>query len=208
MSKERVAVYIDGFNLFYGMKANGWRRYYWLNLKNLAQNLLRPHQDLQFVRYFTARVYEDASDPDKNTRQTSYLETLETLADLSIHFGYFQPKEIQCFDCGKVWQTYEEKMSDVNISVALLTDAQDDYYDTAVIISADGDLVEPVRTVLNRYPEKRVVVAFPPKRRSFNLKEVASATVVIGQDKLRKSQLPGTVTRPDGFVLRRPSAWK
>ena len=70
MSKERVAVYVDGFNLFYGMRAMGQRRYYWLNLRKLAENLLRRNQSLALVRYFTARLYPDNHDPDNVIRQS------------------------------------------------------------------------------------------------------------------------------------------
>ncbi len=207
LPKKRVAVYVDGFNLFYGIRAKGWRRYYWLNLRTFAENLLRTHHRFQLVRYFTARVFPDTNDPGKEARQTAYLEALATLPDLLIHYGYFLPKELKCFNCGSVRHTYEEKMTDVNISVALLNDAQDDLFDTAMIVSADSDLVEPVRTVLSRYPNKRVIVAFPPQRSSFNLGQVASAHFFIGQDKLRRSQLPDRVTRSDGFVLTRPPSW-
>ena len=33
---ERVSVYVDGFNLYYGLRARGWRRYYWLDLRSMA----------------------------------------------------------------------------------------------------------------------------------------------------------------------------
>ena len=207
MPKERVAVYVDGFNLFYGLKSRGWNRYYWLNLRKLAENLLLPHQRLAAVRYFTARVYPDSEDPENVIKQTTYLEALETLPDLTIAFGIFRPKEVKCYNCGNIRRTYEEKMTDVNISVALLDDAQDDRFDTAMIISADSDLVGPVQAVLERYPTKRVVVAFPPKRMSIDLRDIASGHSFIGQDKLRRSQLPDEVTRSDGFVLRRPQSW-
>ena len=46
MPNERVAVYVDGFNLLYGMKAVAQKRYYWLDLHNLAESLLRNHQNL------------------------------------------------------------------------------------------------------------------------------------------------------------------
>ncbi len=49
--KERVAIYIDGFNLFYGMRAKGWRRYYWLDLRNFADNLLKPHHRFEMMHY-------------------------------------------------------------------------------------------------------------------------------------------------------------
>jgi hypothetical protein len=34
---ERVITYVDGFNLYFGMRSRGWRRYYWLDVKRLQQ---------------------------------------------------------------------------------------------------------------------------------------------------------------------------
>ena len=53
---ERVIAYIDGFNLYYGLKSSGWRRYYWLNIQRLVQNLLKPNQRLILTKYFTSRI--------------------------------------------------------------------------------------------------------------------------------------------------------
>lgn len=53
---DRVIVYIDGFNLYFGLKSKGWRRYFWLNPQRLTENLLKPGQKLVFTKYFTARV--------------------------------------------------------------------------------------------------------------------------------------------------------
>ncbi|MBP7766428.1 MAG: hypothetical protein KA113_14680, partial [Syntrophaceae bacterium] len=44
VKKERVIAYIDGFNLYFGLKSKGWRRYYWLNLQALMRNLIKPYQ--------------------------------------------------------------------------------------------------------------------------------------------------------------------
>ena len=46
---ERVIVYIDGFNLYYGLRSMGWRHYLWLDLRQLSENLLRPPQRLEIV---------------------------------------------------------------------------------------------------------------------------------------------------------------
>ena len=89
MALQRVAAYIDGFNLYYGLRSKGWRRYYWLDLRRLAQRLLHPGQQLVAVRYFTTRVAPEPGDRDKARRQNTYLEALETLPDLTIRFGYF-----------------------------------------------------------------------------------------------------------------------
>ena len=201
-------MYVDGFNLFYGMRTRGWKRYYWLDLQKLAENLLRPNQSLKTVRYFTASLIRGPADAEKWSSQQNYLEVLETLPGLSVHYGYFQPKEVTCRNCGNVWRTYEEKMTDVNISVALLNDAHDNLFDTAIIISADSDLVGPVQAVLDRYPDKRVIAAFPPERKSKHLRQVVNASFTIGRNKLRDSQFPHEVTRADGFALRRPLSWR
>ena len=132
----RVAVYIDGFNLFYGIRSKGWRRYYWLDIYRLAQNLLIPDQSLAAVKYFTARIHDDPQDPGKRARQNAYLDALATLPSLSIHYGYFLPKTRRCPYCDGALHTYEEKMTDVNISVELLADAYEDTFDTAIVISA------------------------------------------------------------------------
>lgn len=42
----RVAVYIDGLNLHYGLQDAGWQRYCWLDLWNMSENLLRAGQRL------------------------------------------------------------------------------------------------------------------------------------------------------------------
>ena len=204
----RVAVYIDGFNLFYGLRSKGWRRYYWLDIYRLAQNLLLPGQSLAAVKYFTARIHDDPQDPGKRARQNNYLDALATLPGLSIYYGYFLPKTGRCPNCDETWQTYEEKMTDVNVSAELLADAYEDVFDTAIVISADSDLSRPITIVQERFRDKRVVVAFPPDRRSQRLRTVATASFVIGQDKLRNSQLPESVVRRDGYALTRPASWE
>ena len=205
---QRVAVYVDGFNLYYGLRSKGWRRYYWLDLRSLSEQLLRPEQRLVMVRYFTAGVLAEPGDPDKPVRQNTYLEALETLPDLHVHKGYYRAKVQRCSACGATWQTYEEKTTDVNIAVEMLSDAQDDAFDTAIVISGDGDLAGPVRRVRERYPAKRAVVAFPPGRHSAGLRRAASAYFTIGRDMCRDNQLPDQVTKPDGYVLTRPGGWR
>ena len=98
-------------------------------------------------------------------------------------------------------------MTDVNIAVELLGDAQDNVFDTAIIVSADSDLAGPVQGVRKRYPNKRVIVAFPPERASEKLRQVATGYFTIGRNVFRDSQLPNQVTKSDGYVLTRPPSW-
>jgi len=59
---QRVISYVDGFNLYYGLKSQRWQRYLWLDVQALSRKLLKPDQTLVRTKYFTARVSQP---PDK-----------------------------------------------------------------------------------------------------------------------------------------------
>ena len=205
---QRVAVYIDGLNLYYGMKSMGWRRYYWLDLQRLSENLLRPYQRLQFVRYFTAKFLPDDNDPGQVERQDAYLQALSSLPKVDIHYGFHISRTITCPHCKGDIIRYEEKMTDVNIAVALLEDANNNLYDAAIVISADSDLSRPIEVVRQKFANKRVRVAFPPKRHSLHLSDVATAAFTIGRKRIAQSQLPDPVAKPDGYPIHKPARWR
>ena len=204
---QRVAAYIDGFNLFYGLRDKGWKRYYWLDLGQLIGGLLRPGEQLVAIQYFTARVSPEPNDPGKVNRQRIYLDALATVPNLTTHFGYFLSKEKSCFKCGAIIQTYEEKMTDVNIAVSLLVDAQAGLFDKAMVVSGDSDLFGPIDEMRRRFPGKQVVVAFPPNRVSKKLQS-GGPSFVIGRKIFQSSQFPAQLTNAGGSVLVRPSAWQ
>lgn len=201
----RVVAYVDGFNLYFGLKAKYGRKYLWLDLQALATSLLRSGQTLQQVTYFTARVRNDL---DGEQRQSDYLDALVDHSPLVVVIdGRFQEKDRRCRQCGTSWTVYEEKETDVNIAVALVEDAVQDRYDTALLISADSDLCPAIRSMKRLCPEKRIVAAFPPRRQSGDLKRAVDGFLSIGDDKIRQSQLPSTVVTATGVTLRRPKHW-
>lgn len=201
----RVGVYVDGFNLYYGLKESYQRKYLWLDVQELATSLLRPGQTLEYVAYFTARVRHS---PSSEARQSNYLDALCGHAPLVVVVdGRFRERPRQCLSCGSRWITYEEKETDVNIASALIEDAVRDRYDVALIVSADADLCPAVRSVKRLCPQKRVVVAFPPRRNSFDLKRAVDGWLIIGADKVRRAQLPSQVVTAAGVALARPKHW-
>ena len=201
---ERVITYIDGFNLYFGLKDSGWRNLLWLDLQKLSLALLKPPQELVLAKYFTARI---SAPEDKRKRQQTFLEALGTLPHLRIFYGKFQRNPQRCRRCGFTDTVPNEKMTDVNIAVELFADAFQDRYDTALIISADSDLRGAIETVKALFPSKRVVIAFPPMRFSFELQGVAHASFILGRAKLRQSQFPDRIAKPDGYILERPQKW-
>ena len=113
-----------------------------------------------------------------------------------------------CATCREPRTTYEVQMTDVNIALQMLCDAEDDRFDAAILVSGDSDLVGPVRTVLERHPGQQVGVAFPPRRNSVELETAASFSLRVHRTALRDSQLPDEVAGPDGFVIRHRETWR
>jgi NYN domain len=111
------------------------------------------------VVYFTARV---KNDPDAALRQSTYLDALSAYCRHVYRVeGRFQQKPRVCNSCGASWIEYEEKETDVNIATALIEDAVEDRYDTAILVSGDSDLRPAVAAVKRLRPGKRIIAAFP-----------------------------------------------
>lgn len=202
---NRIIAYVDGFNLYFGLREKGWRRFYWLNIQLLVQNLLMLNQELVKTKYFTARVI---GSPEKQKRQSTFIEALETLSNTQIFYGKYQLNPRECPNCGFKDQVPNEKMTDINIAVEMLSDAVNNTFDTALLLSADSDLCPLISSIKKTFPEKRVVVAFPPHRSSVELSKIAHAYFTIGRAKFAHSLLPPQIKKEDGTILKCPSTWK
>ena len=205
---ERVISYIDGFNLYFGLRSKGWQKYYWLDLVNMSRSLLKPDQSLKDCHYFTARIKSSNYSNQSIAKQNIWLDALKSRPDIVCHFGRYLVQSIKCNYCNSTWMKHEEKMTDVNIATRLIVDAYEDRYDTALIVSGDSDLVPPIQYISEKFPDKRIVVVFPPDRHSKYLKKIAHSYMPLGEDKLRNNLLPDEITGEGGFVLKRPAAWR
>lgn len=115
---------------------------------------------------------------------------------------------MRCRSCSAEWVTYEEKETDVAIAVAIVEDAATRAFDTAMIVSADSDLCPAIRAARRLHPEGRFVAAFPPARRSDDLRNEVDASFTIAERKLRQSLLPDEVIGADGRRVPRPRRWR
>lgn len=202
--QERLAVYIDGFNLYHGVHDSSGRANLWLDVVKLSRSF-RPRQRLVSVKYFTSSVLND---PDAQSRQDHYLEALTATYPtvLEVIYGRYQQKNRRCFACGHSYISYEEKETDVNLATAIVVDVAKDIFDTALIVSADSDVAPAVRAAKKIRSNMFIFCAFPPKQSSFELKELMPASFQIGSAKVRKAQLPDQFTK-NGKQFQRPSKW-
>lgn len=208
----RTRVYVDGYNLFYAcLKGSPFK---WLNVHQLICNLL-PRNSVDKVRYFTARVGARPHDPDQPQRQQTYLRALATVPEIEVHFGHFLTHEVSMPDATawaagryrpvRVMKT-EEKGSDVNLATYLLTDAFDDAFDTAVIISNDSDLKEPIRLTRDRFRKKIVLLGPKTARISGALRPLADYIRQFGPNALARAQFPSQMSDAVG-EFHKPQAW-
>jgi hypothetical protein len=204
----KINVYVDGFNLYYGALRK--TPYRWLNIKTMCQ-LLFPKDQINKIKYFSARVSARPNDPDQPIRQATYWRALQTLPESSIIEGSFLVKNIMMPLANTNPQQYarviktEEKGSDVNLAVHLLNDAYKKDFELAVLVTNDSDLVEPVRIVRQEL-NLPVGLLNPHQKPSFELKKYATFIKQIRTGVLKASQFPNQVSDKNG-TFHKPAGW-
>ena len=225
----KTHVYIDGFNLYYGLLKG--RPHKWLDLERFCDQLL-PKNAVEKIYYFTARVDARPYDPDQPARQDAYLRALTSLPRVETHFGSFmsspvsqplvqtdpatgryikaQGKPVMKMTPGgdyeRAWiLKSEEKGSDVNLAAHLLRDAYRGACACAVIISNDSDLLTPIQMAKVDCGLK--IGLIPPRPQGSNqLKALADFKIDPRIHVLASSQFAPIVATPTG-AAQKPAAW-
>lgn len=206
-------MYVDGFNLYYG--AVKGTLYKWLNLQQLFETL-RPNDDLQAVKYFTALV----TGP-KQQNQLAFLSALSSTPKVHIIQGKFKKKRIKCthpfcpMTGDRFFDSQEEKHTDVNIALHMLDDAYRNRCDTLVLVSGDSDLAPAVRHVKNTFPMLRLFVYVPVRdlpvpgqRHAMELKHAAHEGKSLPPVLLKICQFPCVVKNErTGQIVQKPPNW-
>ena len=216
LPKYPVVAYIDGFNLYFGIRWQAmkegtleapdprWYSYLWLDLDRMCQRMLTDRQELVAIKYFTAPIIGGKK---KRERQNAYLDAIRTLPKLQVILGRFEPDRKECDKCKHSNLHPQEKKTDVNIATNMICDAMADVYETAILVTADSDLVPAVQAVRKLKPNKRIIVAFPPNRYSKELQDATHSKFVIWERLLRKSSLPEVIKRDGLADIVRPEKY-
>jgi uncharacterized LabA/DUF88 family protein len=131
---ERVAIFIDGSNLYNGMREN--LRSTRVNLSELIKQLIRG-RDLVRCYYYNAPLTDDY-DEDLRDGQQRFFESLRRIPFVTVRLGRLHRRP----DGALV-----EKGIDVAIAVEALSLAHRGGYDTCLLVSGDGDYVELVEAI-------------------------------------------------------------
>ncbi len=223
----KVWVYVDGFNLYKG-RLQG-TPYKWLDLLKFSQVLL-PNDQIDRVKYFSAKVDARAGDPGQPLRQIAYWQALRTVPQIEIIEGHFLSKTTLMPDAASVQKLKEdaekgisvvgqkptmvevfkseEKGTDVNLATHLVNDAHLKHFEAALIVSNDSGLHEALRIVKTEIGLTVGVFSPHPNRPSAQLKSTASFFREIKSAHLKTSQFPTILTDVSGHILAtKPATW-
>jgi uncharacterized LabA/DUF88 family protein len=207
MEKQKVIVYVDGFNFYYGLKGDPkWKRYYWLDIVKFFEKFMKPDQELIKVKYFSARP----DNQEKNARQYAFFQANMENSRFQLILGKYLKKKITCFNCGNIINTYEEKESDVRIATQIVSDSYEKNCDIAIVVSADSDMIPSVE--LAKQAGQKVFIYFPPNHYSSNLAALANGHPIQlskYESRFRQSLLPDVVhLKEKNYDLSIPEKWE
>jgi uncharacterized LabA/DUF88 family protein len=131
---ERVAIFIDGSNLYNGMRENLQNTR--VNLAELIEQLRRD-RPLFRTYYYNASLTDDY-DEELRDGQHRFFESLRRIPYVTVRLGRLHRRS----DGSLV-----EKGIDVALAVEALSLAYQDAYDAALLVSGDGDYVELVESI-------------------------------------------------------------
>ena len=177
-SVRRAAVYIDGYNLYYG-RLRG-TAYKWLDVVTFFDNLLRiqdPKISVQYVQYFSAPALKKFSAHGEQSilAQQDYHRALSKIhgnrfrLTLGAHSYNREGALLPAFIDGvpydkknrvRVWKL-EEKKTDVNIALSMYRDARRGELDSLIVCSADSDVEPVLRAIREDRPHLQLGVVMP-----------------------------------------------
>lgn len=136
---ERIAIYIDGSNLFHKLRGISKES---LNLMNFNYGkfcdwLCTDERRLIYKGYYVGVVKAKENDESSQKMRLNQRQLFNKLLKQKffVKKGYLMKSE------GK----FHEKGVDVNLAVDILVGAYEDLYDSAIIISSDTDLIPAVK---------------------------------------------------------------
>jgi uncharacterized LabA/DUF88 family protein len=147
MPKEKVVIYIDGSNFYHYLKDKeiDFPKGSKFDFRAFADFLVGD-RECKSRRYYTG-IFRNIDGTQKSVSlvrgQQKFLSKLED-------DGFDIKRGRILYDSGKP----REKGTDVKIAIDLITGAIDNYYDTAILISSDTDLIPALRYV--KYKKKKL----------------------------------------------------
>lgn len=136
--KEKVAIYIDGSNLYFKLKDLNIKNTLGFNYRGFCDFLARERAVVSY-RYYVGVVRVKSND----------LKTLALRKNQQRLFNNLEKQDF-CIKRGYILGgkgKYHEKGVDVKIATDMLIGAYQDHYDVAILVSSDTDLIPAIKHI-------------------------------------------------------------
>ena len=197
---ERVAFYIDGFNLSHAISDLEAVYLKWNSLWALAQGVIHARsQALEKVVFCTAFYPNDFG---KRVRHERYIKAQQHFG-VTVVFGHYVRENMDCRACGNAWKKPTEKETDINVALALIDDAHMDVFDHAFLVTNDSDQAATAKLFARRFPAKRLTTVCPPGRtHSKHLLDLSSSSLTLTREHVERSVMDHMIHTPGGLIVR------
>lgn len=179
MDKERIAIFIDGSNFYHGLKRNIGKTK--IDFSKLAKILCGERKLIRIYYYTVPRLRTE--DEQKYQDQQKFLEKLKITPYLSVELGRMVKRNSKCYKCNDSAIIFIEKGIDVKIATDMLRFAYNNSYDTAIIISGDGDFSDAIKSVQDL--GKHVENAYFKKGHSDHLRQTCDKFILLDENILK-----------------------
>lgn len=170
MAQERIAILVDGSNMYHYLRELGLRGLAEFDYRAFAQFLARGRRVVSATYYIgKVRARGDAKSEELRRGQQRLVAHLQRCG-WRIEYGHMLQNN----------GVFQEKGVDVHIAVDLLIGAYTNTYDTALLVSSDTDLIPAVRSV--RRKRKKIEYIGFAHRPSFGLIKNVDRTVTLRRE--------------------------
>lgn len=200
----RASFYIDGFNLYHSLKGHIKAQYaLWLDLWTLCDALKAPGHTLEGVVYFTALTHYA---PAKMKRHQILLTALEN-SGVEVVWGRFSPTMRECMECHQVYNSFEEKETDVNLASRMIHDSVKGLVDSVYLMTGDSDQIPAIKTIKELAPKVETVAVFSVNRHLAELKNIADRHIQLSWKHFVRNQFPNPLMLKSGREVQCPPSW-
>lgn len=137
MHEKRVAIFIDGSNLYFKLKTSNIKNILRFDYRQLSK-WLAINRKIVYAGYYVGVVRAKVDDKKGQKLRRGQINLFNFLRSKSQQFvirkGYLMDND----------GVYHEKGVDVQLAVDILIGAYENTYDTAIIISSDTDLIPAI----------------------------------------------------------------
>lgn len=178
-SNKKVAIYIDGSNLYHKLKDLAVENTLDFNYRALADFLAHGRKVVSY-RYYIGVVRAKEGNEKANKMRTEQQKLFSNLE-----------KQGFCIKRGYLMESggkFHEKGVDVKIATDMLIGAYDNLFDTAILLSSDTDLIPAIKHI--RYLKKEIEYIGFSHCPSFGLQKNAALSRLLIKDDISQFIIP------------------